>query len=152
MTSTVTARTEGRSDALETNQEDTKNTSATFLELPLFTLGSFDMPNIIEFKGSVDGHEVVIIVDSGASKNFVASWLSDKLDRPIEATPRFRALLADGRIESFQGKYSNLPITIGSETLSVDCYLSPLGGGDIIFGGQWLASLGDVIANWKTMF
>lgn len=110
------------------------------------------MPNIMKFKGTVDGEEVIIIVDSGASMNFVASWLTDKLDRTIEPTPRFRARLGDRRIQSFQGKYSNLPIIIGSDTLSVVCFLFPLGGADIIFGGQWLASLGDVIANWKSMF
>lgn len=129
-----------------------ENTSATFLDLPLLALGSIDNSDIMKFKGTVDGQEVIIMVDSGASKNFIASGMTDKLDRPIEPTPRFGVRLGDGRREVFQGKYSNLPITIGSETLCVDCLLFPLGGVDIILGVPWLASLGDVIANWKSMF
>ncbi|KAL1199501.1 hypothetical protein V5N11_008721 [Cardamine amara subsp. amara] len=123
----------------------------TFLHLPLNTLSGIDSPQTMKFKGTLDGETVVIMVDSGASHNFISSKLAHKLHRKIEPTKRFKVRLGDGRKEDSEGKFSGLPIHIGSEQILVNCYLFTLGGIDIIFGVEWLASLGDVQANWTSM-
>ncbi|KAH6822519.1 hypothetical protein C2S53_008996 [Perilla frutescens var. hirtella] len=49
------------------------------------------------------------------------------------------------------GLCKTLPFYLQFRTFSVDCYGIPLGGVDLILGVSWLASSGDVTANWQQM-
>ncbi|CAH9140159.1 unnamed protein product [Cuscuta epithymum] len=135
-------------DCLEVDHPPADSSQIFICDLPLTALGGIDGPKTLKFLGWVANQEVVIMVDSGASHNFISEKLKDHINHPLNATHRFGVRLGDGRQEQSSGKYSQLPVNLGPVTMSLDCYLFPLGGVDIILGMAWLETLGDVTANF----
>ncbi|CAA0831017.1 Unknown protein, partial [Striga hermonthica] len=133
------------------HQAETSEAQLHFLDLPLMAIGGIDGPRTMKFSGHVYGELVTIMVDSGASHNFISTKLAQKIPQPMEQTVRFGVRLGDGSRATLTGKYSNLPIQLQSITMSLDCYIFPLGGIDIILGVAWLQTLGDIKANWTKM-
>ncbi|XP_019189232.1 PREDICTED: uncharacterized protein LOC109183619 [Ipomoea nil] len=123
----------------------------SFLDLPLTALGGIDGPKTMKFRGQVASTEVIIMVDSGASHNFISHNLSTKLQYPLEPTQQFGVKLGDGRRVESKGKYLQLPINLGPVTMTLDCFVFPLGGVDMILGVAWLETLGNIKANWARM-
>ncbi|XP_019188336.1 PREDICTED: uncharacterized protein LOC109182641 [Ipomoea nil] len=123
----------------------------SFLDLPLTALGGIDGPKTMKFRGQVASTEVIIMVDSGASHNFISHRLSTKLQYPLEPTQQFGVKLGDGRRVESKGKYSQLPVNLGPVTMTLDCFVFPLGGVDMILGVAWLETLGNIKANWERM-
>ncbi|KAF2309322.1 hypothetical protein GH714_001617 [Hevea brasiliensis] len=66
------------------------------LELPLYSVGGIQQPRTMKFQGSIAGHSIVVMVDSGASHNFISTQLVQFLNLPISATPTFNVKLGDG--------------------------------------------------------
>lgn len=93
----------------------------------------------------------MVLVDSGASHNFVSSKLVQQLQLPVSETPAFRVKLGDGYHISSIGMCKNLNLQLSQLLIEMDFYSFPLGGMDVILGMSWLETLGDVQANWKEM-
>lgn len=122
----------------------------SFLDLPLTALGGIDGPKTMKFRGQVAGTEVIIMVDSGASHNFISHRLSSKLQYPLEPTQQFGVKLGDGRQVESKDKYSQLPVNLGPVIMALG-FVFPLGGVDMILGVAWLETLGNIKANWARM-
>nr|GLL33427.1 uncharacterized protein LOC109182641 [Ipomoea trifida] len=121
------------------------------LDLPLSALGGIDRPRTMKFSGHVANADVVVMVDSGASHNFISSHLTGMFEHPLEFTPKFSVRLGDGHRAESEGKFSQLPINLGPITVPVDCFVFPLGSVDVILGVAWLKKLGHVKANRARM-
>ncbi|XP_031122125.1 uncharacterized protein LOC116025152 [Ipomoea triloba] len=124
----------------------------SLLELPLTAMGGTAAgPKTMKLRGQIAGQEIVIMVDSGASHNFISSRLTSILQHPLESTTAFGVQLGDGRVVESNGKYSHLPVHLGSIVMPIDCFVFPLGGVDLILGIDWLRKLGDVMVNWANL-
>ncbi|KZV50196.1 hypothetical protein F511_26056 [Dorcoceras hygrometricum] len=97
------------------------------------------------------GQEVVIMVDSGASHNFVSRPLVEKLGLMIDETVRFGVCLGDGGKVRCQGVCRNLNVELGMYTVAITGHLFELGGVDVILGVDWLRTLGEVMLDWNKM-
>lgn len=51
------------------------------IELPMFSLEGIQRPRTMKFRGLVDENEVVVLIDSGASHNFVSSNLEQQMKK-----------------------------------------------------------------------
>lgn len=51
------------------------------IELPMFSLEGIQRPRTMKFRGLVDENEVVVLIDSGASHNFVSSNLVQQMKK-----------------------------------------------------------------------
>ncbi|KAF2298175.1 hypothetical protein GH714_016763 [Hevea brasiliensis] len=105
----------------------------------------------MKIRGRLKGHELTVMVDSGASHNFIANNLVTQLGLPVQSTPTFGVKLGDGHRSESRGMCTNLVVEFGSFNIQTDCYLFPLGGVDMILGIAWLETLGDVKVNWAKM-
>nr|GMD25313.1 peroxidase 64 [Ipomoea batatas] len=85
----------------------------SLLELPLTAMGGIDGPKTMKFRGRIADMDVVIMVDSGASHNFMSHHLIDRIPHPLEPTTKFGVRLRDGRRTESDGKFSNLPVDLG---------------------------------------
>jgi predicted aspartyl protease len=103
----------------------------------------------MRFQGSIQGVEVLILVDSGATHNFVSQKLAHQMDWTIENTPQMKVKLGNGVQVATQGVCRNLEIDIGGFKLSPNVHLFELGGIDVVLGMEWLKTLGDTITNWR---
>nr|GMD23239.1 glyceraldehyde-3-phosphate dehydrogenase 2, cytosolic [Ipomoea batatas] len=121
------------------------------LELPLTAMGRTGGPKTLKFRGQIAGQNIVIMVDSGASLNYISHRLTTILPIPPEPTTPFAAQLADGRLVEINRKYSQLHVGLGHIAMPIDCFVFPLGGVDLILGVAWLEGLGNVMVNWANL-
>ncbi|KAF2313837.1 hypothetical protein GH714_018224 [Hevea brasiliensis] len=121
------------------------------LELPLFSVGGIQRPRTMKFQGWIANQPVVVLVDSGASHNFISNQLVQRLQLPVSATPSFNVKLGDGCKVSSTGLCKQLELQLLDYTVNTDCYVFPLGGVDFILGVAWLETLGEIHANWRQM-
>jgi predicted aspartyl protease len=62
----------------------------------------------MKFQGSINGVEVLILVDSGATHNFLSQKLAHHMDWAIESTPQMKVKLGNGVQVATQGVCRNL--------------------------------------------
>nr|GMD89796.1 Retrotransposable element Tf2 [Ipomoea batatas] len=60
-------------------------------------MGGIDGPKTMKFRGQIAGLDILIMVDSGASHNFISRQLTAVLQHPLEPTTTFGVRLGDGR-------------------------------------------------------
>ncbi|GJW56364.1 gypsy/ty3 retroelement polyprotein [Tanacetum coccineum] len=94
-------------------------------------------------------HEVHILVDCGATHNFldvnVAKQVGCKINKtyPLEvAVGRGRKLISNAVCKNFEWQ-------LQGETFYTDMMILPLGGCEMVLGIQWLATLGDIKCNFS---
>ncbi|XP_073035559.1 uncharacterized protein [Primulina eburnea] len=121
------------------------------LELPLYSVNGINQPQTLKMRARVAGREVVAMVDSGASHNFVSNELINQLGLVVDKNVFFGVCLGDGCRVSCQGVCRDLVADMGQCQIQIDGYLFELGGIDMILGVDWLRTLGDVLLNWAKM-
>ncbi|KAH6796539.1 hypothetical protein C2S52_021093 [Perilla frutescens var. hirtella] len=133
------------SDVLEEPETDTE------FRLSELSSHGLDSYRTLKLYGSLHSHQVTVMVDSGASHCFISDRLAHSLDLFITATTPFSVRLGDGSLVRTAGFCQDIPLVLADNTFPIACYVFPLRGIDIILGISWLATLGDVIANWRQL-
>lgn len=60
-------------------------------------------------------------------------------------------VLGDGTRVLSMGVCRDVPVSVAEHTFHITCYVFPLCSMDMILGVSWLATLGDVMANWSSL-
>ncbi|KZV27244.1 hypothetical protein F511_04697 [Dorcoceras hygrometricum] len=110
-----------------------------------------NQPQTLKLRGRIKNEEVVVMVDSGASHNFVSRVLMEKLGLGIDETVRFGVCLGNGGRIQCQGLCRNLRVELGAYTAIITGHLFELGGVDVILGVDWLRTLGEVLLDWNRL-
>jgi len=105
----------------------------------------------MRMEGKLRGVTVVVMIDSGASHNFISPRVAAALDLSITPTKDLRIRLGDGHQVMTRGKCSDLVIQLADSKFNVDAYVLELGGLDVILGVAWLKGFGKVMVDWKEM-
>lgn len=98
--------------------------------------------------GKIYGCDVVVMIDPGATHNFVSLATVKKLAIPISG---YWVSLGDAQVvKGFRVcKGVVLSLKDGLE-ITTDFLSLALGNSDVILGIQWLETLGTLESNWKT--
>lgn len=72
-------------------------------ELPLYSAGGVNYSRTMKIKGGIEGTNIVSMIDSGASHNFIAKKLFDKMNLEVDDSMRFGLYLWDGCRVSCKG-------------------------------------------------
>ena len=99
-------------------------------------------------EGLLQGHSIVILLDCGASHNFIATELVDKLNLRVQDTPSYLVEVGDGHKVRCKGKCPKLKFQLQQLEIEQEFYLFTLKGVDIVLGLDWLASLGEIKADF----
>lgn len=94
---------------------------------------------------------MLVLIDSGASHNFIAKELAAKLVIPVTATASFGVRLGDDHRKLSQGCCKTVQFQLADHQLVNDFFLFELGGVDVSHGIAWLETLREVKTNWKTL-
>nr|GMD23870.1 Retrotransposable element Tf2 [Ipomoea batatas] len=103
------------------------------LDLPLSALRGIDRPRTIKFSGRVANVDVVIMVDSGASHNFISSHLTGMFKHPLEFTPKFGVRLGYGH--RAKSEVTTAPVLVPpnfSQPFIIECDASGTGVGAVL--------------------
>ncbi|XP_057806177.1 uncharacterized protein LOC131021105 [Salvia miltiorrhiza] len=121
------------------------------LQLSELTSFGFDGPQTMKLFGRVGDTRLLLMVDNGASHCFVSEKVARKLNWQIEPTTSFSVVLGDGSRVRTGGICKDVPLTLDTETFYISCYVFPICSVDMILGVSWLATLGEVKANWRNL-
>ncbi|KZV19807.1 peroxidase 64 [Dorcoceras hygrometricum] len=144
---------EGETDEYEgvEREQDTGDKEYGMLELPLYSISGMTQPQTMKLRGRIQNQEAVVMVDSGASHNFISRKLVEKLGMEIDEAVKFGVCLGDGTKVQCQGLCQGLKIQLGTYIAKITGHLFELGGVDIILGVEWLRTLGEIRLDWNKM-
>lgn len=89
----------------------------------------------------------MILIDCGATHNFVSEKLVKKLQLPAKETPQYGVILGSGTTIQDKGNCEALEVQMSEWTVKEDLLPLELGGVDIILGMQWLYLLGVIVVD-----
>ncbi|KFK24528.1 hypothetical protein AALP_AAs46225U000100, partial [Arabis alpina] len=117
--------------------------------LSLNSIVGISSPRTMKLRGQLQSATVVVMIDSGASHNFVSTKVVSTLGLVIDEASRYGVVTGTGM--TVQGFGSPLLLQLEIQEIMVRAEFLPLelGTADVILGMQWLESLGDMTVNWK---
>lgn len=114
------------------------------MELSAFSAGGLTQPKTMKLHGWIGEKQVLILIDCGASHNFISKELVGNLGLPVVDTLPYMVSLGDGQKKT-RGCCEEVVIRMEERF-----HLFELGGVDVILGVEWLAKL-EVTLNWREL-
>jgi hypothetical protein len=98
--------------------------------------------DLIRLEGTINGHEAVMLVDSGSSGNFISETYAERNKLPVQilSTGAKDVKLADGSRVKTNRQIQNVNVSVESHTEKMDFSILPLGNYDAILGMPWLST------------
>ncbi|XP_062088454.1 uncharacterized protein LOC133795014 [Humulus lupulus] len=127
----------------------TEAAEAHMVEVSLNAVVGLTSPKTMKILGSILGHEVVVLVDSGATHNFITTELAQKLALPLSTTDAYGVQLGSGQAVKGEGICRSVPLHLQGLEIIEDFLPLQLGSTDVILGVQWLQTLGETTHHWR---
>ena len=143
------SREEDWEDAVETVAVDDVMNVEGQVSISLNSVVGINNPKTMKLLGKVKGVSVVIMVDLGATNNFISLNTIATLNISIEPTDDFHVTLGTGDVRKDNGICKEVELDLGALIISENFLPLGLGHSDIILGLEWLAKLGTIATNWK---
>ncbi|XP_014517361.1 uncharacterized protein LOC106774844 [Vigna radiata var. radiata] len=121
------------------------------MELSAYSAEGLTPPKTMKLIGLIGEKRVVVLIDSGASHNFISRRVVEELKLSVVDTPLYTVSLDDGHKKVTRGKCESVRLRLGDTTVEEELYVFELGGVDVVLGIAWLAKLGEVTINWGEM-
>jgi hypothetical protein len=103
---------------------------------------------LLKFTAQIGGRKGIVMLDSGATSNFIAQSFSSKNHlQSTPVTPQRLILLADGSTHSVN-RQASVPLTFPGFTGTINAHILPLHEYDMILGMPWLAQYNPQI-DWQ---
>nr|AEV42261.1 hypothetical protein [Beta vulgaris] len=118
-------------------------------EISLNSVMGFSNPKTLKLRGTIYGEAVIVMIDPGATHNFVSIHTVERLNIPVSHAKGFEVSLGTGQEVRGTGECLAVPLMVQGV---MENFLPPppLGNSDVIMGIQWLEKLGTMVTNWKT--
>ncbi|WVZ20256.1 hypothetical protein V8G54_007578 [Vigna mungo] len=101
--------------------------------------------------GTIGHEKVVVLLDCGASHNFISPDLIARCGLHQEPTLPYVVEVGDGHKVHCQGKCHGFILEVQGMKIQQEFFVFTLGGADVILGLEWLASLGEVRADFGNL-
>ena len=102
-------------------------------------------------EGSIGERSVLILVDNGASGNFLTTQLAKELNLEVQQLPIFTIEVGNGQKERGNGVCCDVRLQVQGVHIIQNFFLMELGGTEVILGMDWLSSLGKIEADFQEM-
>lgn len=99
----------------------------------------------MQVKAQLGDLELTALIDSDSTHNFLSTDAVRLLTLPLELHAGLSIAIANCERVPCLGFSAHTGLTIAKEAFTVDFYIIPLGGYDIILGTQWLVILGPIL-------
>ncbi|KAA0062046.1 ty3-gypsy retroelement transposase [Cucumis melo var. makuwa] len=102
------------------------------IELSINSVVGLTNPGTMKVKGKVKDEQVVVLIDCGATHNFISKKLVTNLNLPLKATTNYEVILGSGAAIKGKGIYGKVEVLLDDWKV-VDSFLPlELGGVDVI--------------------
>ena len=102
--------------------------------------------------GKADKHSVYILIDSGSTHNFLNSATANKLQCLATPIQTLVVETANGGTMDCSAMCRNFRWRMQGVTFEADVFIVDLINCDMVLGIQWLATLGNIISNYKDLW
>jgi hypothetical protein len=102
----------------------------------------------MRFCGIVQGHDVLMLVDSGSSHTFVSAGLAARLQLPSRAIVPLRVKVANGGMLECTRELPNVLWSTQGVQFTTSFKILSLGSYDIILGFDWLSTHSPMKVHW----
>jgi hypothetical protein len=114
--------------------------------ITLYAMAGIQAADTVLLRVHVQGHDLLAVVDSGSSHNFIRDEVAHRLGVPLlPVRDGLNVIVANGDKLPCRGFYSALGIIVGTEPFNLSCFSLVLGGYDLILGTHWLRTLGPIL-------
>jgi hypothetical protein len=107
--------------------------------------------NTFRIRGVLRGQRVSVLIDGGASHNFIDVALLKRRHIPTVEFEGFKVEVARGSTMPCDRYILGLNLTLGRHELTQDVYVMDLLDTKIILRVQWLSTFGPITTNYKMM-
>lgn len=102
----------------------------------------------LKLKGEIQGVPILVLVDSGATHNFISHKLVKAMGWDVKLTTPLQIKLGDGYKAKTQGECKGVTLEIGRLQIAIDAMLFDLDGIDVVLGMAWLNTIGSMWVDW----
>ena len=101
--------------------------------------------------GEVGSHSFQVLNDSGSTHNFIKPTVAEHMGLPIQPTSSFRVYI--GNRDFLVCKYfcPQVALTLQGTVFTLDLFVLPIEGPDVVLGIQWLQLLGRVSHDYSAL-
>ncbi|KAL1213452.1 RNA-directed DNA polymerase-like protein [Cardamine amara subsp. amara] len=139
----------GEEEVHDGGEQQPEETELAVAVVSLNSVAGLSSPKTMKIKGTIQGEPVIMLIDSGASHNFISQQVVNKLGLKIDKTKGYGVIMGSGMAVRGEGICRQAKLEMQGYTVSTSFLPLKLGNADIIMGVQWLETLGDVLVNWK---
>lgn len=123
---------------------------AMVVEISINSVVGLTSPRTMKLRATLFREDVIVLIDSGASHNFVSEKLIQKLGLRPSATAAYGVLVAGGVKVTGKGVLNDVELKLPSCTITTSFLPLELRVADVILGVQWLDTLGEMRVNWRS--
>ncbi|XP_024030016.1 uncharacterized protein LOC112094120 [Morus notabilis] len=121
------------------------------VELSLNSVVGLTSPKTMKLKGVLRGKEVTVLIDSGATYNFISVDLVRKMELTVDKIGDYGVVMGTGLSVKGEGVCRGIVVSLQDIEIVEDFLPLELGSSDIILGIQWLETLGVMTVNWRSL-
>ncbi|VFQ71455.1 unnamed protein product [Cuscuta campestris] len=141
---------------LEDDEEDLSPGAVdeTLLVADVSTLNSMagvTAPRSLRLSGMIAGGVVDVLIDSGSTHNFVHPRVVERLQLPVDKVTAFRVYVGNGASLLCDAQCKDVELLLQGVSFSVDVFVLPIHGPDVVLGVQWLRLLGKVTHDYANL-
>jgi hypothetical protein len=122
---------------------------AVNVEVSSQSVDGLNGPKTMKLEGEIMGRKVVVLLDSGASHNFISHNLVAELQLHKSDTGSYGVTLGTGVSVPGTGICKGVKLSLQGIEVIEEFLPLQLGSSDVILGIQWLSTLGLTHINWK---
>ncbi|KAI0524824.1 hypothetical protein KFK09_004212 [Dendrobium nobile] len=120
-------------------------------EVSLNSVVGFTPSHTMKVRGEIADREVVVLIDSGATHNFISTQIVESLGMELVDTGGYGVMMGTGKVEMGRGVCREVVLMIQGIQVKEDFLPLELGSTDVILGMKWLRTLGETKINWGTL-
>ncbi|XP_031120513.1 uncharacterized protein LOC116023654 [Ipomoea triloba] len=108
-------------------------------------------PRSLRLWGVVGETQVQILIDGGSTHNFIQPNMAEKLNLATTSVSPFRVYVGNGDSLACNYCCKNTMLVMQGSEFSVDLYVLPIHGPEVVLGVQWLQQLGKVAHDYANL-
>lgn len=149
----ITNNNEGEESELESTKQVGDNVEGEVLEvaaeISLNAISGSSHPSTFKVVGHHYNQSFIILIDYGATYNFIDPSAAEKLNCSLTSTTPMLITVANGEVIQSHMQCDGFKWKMQKQNFSITVRVIPLGGCDVVLSMQWLESLGSVQMDFK---
>jgi len=101
--------------------------------------------------GVLKNQQVIILIDSGSTHNFLDSKLAALLGLMPKSEEEIRVKVANGQEIVSSRRNDGVPLKLQGTQFHIDFFVLPLAGCDVVLGIHWLRILGPILWDFTAL-